>query len=172
MPINLGWVDIGLLAFLSLSILFGLMRGLVFEVLSALGWFVAYFAARSATPLLEPYVHVGDPGSALNHGATFACAFILLVVVWSLGSRLVRLLIRATPLSPIDRLLGAGFGLARGVAVLMALAIAVGLTPLRTAPAWRASEGVVWLQAALQGIKPWLPPVLLQHLPARDPRAV
>ena len=32
MNIDLGWVDIGLAAFLLLSVLIGLMRGVVFEV--------------------------------------------------------------------------------------------------------------------------------------------
>lgn len=163
---SLGWVDIALLAFLALSVIFGLVRGLVFELLSAVGWFVAYFAAQWATPWAAPYIHVGDPGSALNHGVSFACVFVAALVVWSLAARLVRLLIRATPLSPVDRLLGAGFGLARGVIVLLALATVVGLTPLRKSPAWQQSAGVVWLNAALQGIKPLLPPDISQHLPS------
>jgi len=163
---SLGWVDIGLLAFLVLSIGFGLVRGLVFEVLSALGWVAAYFGAQWLAPLAEPYIHVGDPGSALNHGVAFASAFLVTLVVWSLAARLVRALVHATPLSPVDRLLGAGFGLVRGVVVLMALATLVGLTPLQRSPAWQQSEGVIWLNAALQGLKPLLPPGLSQHLPA------
>ena len=163
---SLGWVDIGLLAFLVLSIGFGLVRGLVFEVLSALGWVAAYFGAQWLAPLAEPYIHVGDPGSALNHGVAFASAFLVTLVVWSLAARLVRALVHATPLSPVDRLLGAGFGLVRGVVVLMALATLIGLTPLQRSPAWQQSEGVIWLNAALQGLKPLLPPGLSQHLPA------
>ena len=166
MNIALGWVDIGLLAFLLLSVVFGLVRGLVFEVLSVLGWVAAYFAAQWATPLLMPYVHLGEPGSALNHGITFASAFVVAIIVWSLLARLIRLMLRATPLSPVDRLLGAGFGLARGLVVLLALATVVGLTPLHESAAWQHSEGAVWLNAALHEIKPLLPAGLSQHLPA------
>jgi membrane protein required for colicin V production len=166
MQLDLGWIDIGLLAFLLLSVLFGLVRGLLFEVLSLAGWVVAWIVAQAATPALAPYIHIGDPGSGLNRVATFACAFIVVLILWSLAARLVRMIVRATPLSPIDRLLGAGFGLARGVLVLLLVASVVGLTPLRQAPAWQTSEGAVWLNAALQGIKPWLPSNLSQHLPA------
>jgi membrane protein required for colicin V production len=166
MQLHLGWIDIALLAVLAASMLFGLLRGLLFEVLSLAGWVAAYLIAQFATPALQPYIHIGDAGSGLNHGVTFACAFIVALIVWGIAARLVRLLVRATPLSAIDRLLGAGFGLARGVLVLLVVATVVGLTPLREAPAWQSSEGAAWLNAALQGIKPWLPSGLSQHLPA------
>ncbi|MBS0447882.1 MAG: CvpA family protein [Proteobacteria bacterium] len=163
---NLGWIDIALLAFLLLSVLFGLVRGLVFEVLSLVGWVVAWFIAQAITPALAPYVHLGTAGSPLNRIVTFACAFIVVLVLWGLAARLLRMVVRATPLSPVDRLLGAGFGLARGVLVLMLVAIGVALTPLREAPAWQASEGATWLYAAIQGLRPWLPPDWSLHLPA------
>ena len=43
---GLGWVDGVLLAVLVVSLLVGLWRGLVFELMSLLGWVVAYVAAR------------------------------------------------------------------------------------------------------------------------------
>lgn len=152
-----GWVDIGLAAFLLLSIVFGLVRGFVFELLSAAGWVVAFFAAPELTPHVLHHVQVAAAGSTLNRMLAFAAAFVVVLVAWSLAARLVRLLIRATPLSPIDRLLGAGFGALRGVAVLLLLAALVSATPLRHAPAWQRSDGAAWLNAALQGIRPWLP---------------
>lgn len=163
---NLGWIDLGLLAFLVLSIVFGLVRGLVFEVLSLLGWVAAYFAAQWFAPSVAPFIDIGDPGSGLNHGLTFALVFFATLLAWSLAARLVRAMVHATPLSPVDRLLGAGFGLVRGVAVLLALASVVGLTPLRETTAWQQSEAAVWLNAALQGLKPLLPASLSQRLPA------
>ena len=45
----LGWVDWALLAVLALSIAVGLWRGLVFEVLSLVGWVGAYIAAQLFT---------------------------------------------------------------------------------------------------------------------------
>lgn len=163
---TLGWVDVSLLVFIALSVVFGLVRGLVFELLSAVGWVVAFFAAQWLTPRAAPYLHVGEPGSDLNHGVTFACAFIATLIAWSLAARLMRALIHATPLSLLDRVLGAGFGLVRGALVLLALASAIGLTPLRKSLAWQQSEGATWLNAALHGIKPLLPPDLSRHLPA------
>ncbi len=54
------------------------------------------------------------PGSALNLGAGFALTFIGVLIGWTLLARLVRLLLHATPLTLVDRTLGAAFGLVRG----------------------------------------------------------
>jgi membrane protein required for colicin V production len=154
MTIDIGWVDIGLAAFLLLSVLVGLMRGVVFELLSLIGWFVAYFVALWLTPMFVGYIHIGAPGSTLNYVVAFACVFLVSLVVWSIGARLLRALIRATPLSPIDRLLGAGFGFVRGLVVLLIVATVVGISPWGRAPAWQGSQGVAWLNAVVHELRP------------------
>ena len=163
---DMAWVDIGLLAFLLLSVGVGLMRGVVFELLSLAGWFAAYFAAQYGTPWAMTHIPVGPPGLALNHGVAFASVFLVALIVWSLAARLVRSLIRATPLSPLDRFFGAGFGLLRGLVVLLVLTAAIGITPLERSAAWQQSQGAVWLSAVLQGLRPWWSNEVSQHLSA------
>lgn len=162
---SMGWVDAAMLGALALSVIVGIVRGLVFEMLSVVGWIAAYFAAQWLTPVVAPYIPVGEPGSALKHGAAFACTFVVALIVWSLAARLLRMVIHATPLSLVDRFLGAGFGLARGMIVLLALATVIGLTPLMKSAAWQQSVGAVWLQSVLRGLKPVLPPDVSKHLP-------
>ena len=163
---DMAWVDIGLLAFLLLSVGVGLLRGVVFELLSLAGWFAANFAAQYGTPWAMPHIPVGPPGLALNHGVAFASVFLVALIVWSLAARLVRSLIRATPLSPLDRFFGAGFGLLRGLVVLLVLTAAIGITPLERSAAWQQSQGAVWLSAVLQGLRPWWSNEVSQHLSA------
>ena len=159
----LSWLDIGLLAFLLLSMIVGLMRGFVFEMLSLAGWFVAYFAARFCTPMAQSWLHVGEPGSSLNYAATFACVFLVALVIWSIAARLVRVLIRATPLSPIDRLLGAGFGLVRGLVVLLIAALVIGVSPWSQSPTWQQSMGAAWLNAMVRELRPMFVNDVSQH---------
>ena len=115
-------MDWALLAVLALSIVVGVVRGFIYEVLSLLGWVAAYFAAQWFAPQLAPSLPIGAPGSAANHAAAFAIVFILALIVWGLAVRVLRMLVHATPLSGVDRLLGAVFGAARGMVLLLAVA--------------------------------------------------
>lgn len=164
--IDLAWVDIGLAAFLVLSVLIGLMRGFVFELLSLAGWFVAFIAARMLGPMLAPYVPVGGAGTVLNQWVAFAVVFLAALVLWGLGARLVRALVHATPLGLPDRCLGALFGALRGLVILLLVALLVGLTPLQSTLAWQQSQGAVWLTAAVQVIKAWWPGVAARAVSA------
>jgi len=153
----IGWVDWTLLAILVLSIVVGAARGFVFEVLSIAGWFIAWFAARFGAASLAPHLPVGTPGSLANGVAAFAVVFVVVLIVWAIVTRLVRRLLHATPLKPVDRLLGGVFGLLRGALVLLLLALVVGWTPAADAPAWRGSWLAAWLTGALHELAPLLP---------------
>ena len=161
-----GWVDWTLLAVLALSVVVGLWRGLVFELMSLVGWVVAYVAAQLYSAQVAPHLPIGLPGSALNLGAGFALTFVGVLIAWTLLARLVRLLLHATPLTLIDRTLGAAFGLVRGGVLLLALATLVAFTPAARSQPWQDSQGAAWLRVALQGIKPVLPVEVARHLPA------
>ncbi|MFT3665081.1 CvpA family protein [Piscinibacter sp.] len=161
---QIGWVDAVLLAVLALSVIVGLVRGFVFELLSLAGWVAAWFAAQWFAPLAARYVPVGEPGSALNLGAALAGVFVLALIVWAIVTRLIRFVIHATPLSLPDRALGALFGALRGVVLLLAAAAVVGLTPAVTSPAWQQSRGAGVLAALLDGLMPLLPPQVAEHL--------
>lgn len=162
---GLGWVDLVFLAALALSVLVGLWRGLVFELMSLLGWVVAYVAAPILAPQLSPHLPVGAPGTALPQAVAYGLSFLGVLLAWALLARLVRLLVHATPLTVVDRLLGAGFGLMRGAVLLLAVGTLVSLTPaVRTLP-WQQSRVAAVLAVALQGLKPVLPAELAKHLP-------
>ena len=162
---GLSWIDWALLAVLGLSVVAGLVRGFVFEVMSLVGWLVAWFGAQYLAPELRPWVPVGEPESTARLLVAYALAFVAILLAWALLARLVRLLIHATPLSLPDRLLGAGFGLLRGGVLLLALATVVTLTPAAQSAPWQASEGARWLGIAMQGLKPLLPGEVARHVP-------
>ena len=154
----LGWVDAALLGAIVLSALIGLFRGLTFELLSLAGWFAAWFAGLWLGPVLAEHLPIGEPGSTLNSVAAFACAFVLVLLLWGLAARGIARFVRATPLKPLDRLLGACFGVARGVLVLLALTVMLTYTPLGRASAWQESHGAAWLEELLREVLAVVPP--------------
>jgi membrane protein required for colicin V production len=163
---TLGWLDWTLLTVLAVSVVIGLVRGFVFEMMSLAGWLVAWFGAQWLAPMVGPHLPVGTPGSGLNAAAAFTLCFVGVLIVWALLAKLVRMLVQATPLSLPDRALGAGFGLVRGAVLLLAVATLVALTPAVRAPEWQASQGASLLMMALQGLKPLLPTSMVDKLPA------
>jgi membrane protein required for colicin V production len=155
---GLSWVDWALAAVLAVSVVVGLWRGLVYEVLSLIGWVVAFVVAQAYGAVVAAWLPFGGPAGSLGRlAAGFALTFLGALVVWTLLAKLVRLLISATPLSVLDRALGSLFGLVRGVVVLLAVALVVKLTPAARSPAWQASHGAAWLDVALQTLDPLWP---------------
>lgn len=167
MDIALSWVDLALAAVLLISIGIGLWRGLVFEVMSLAGWVVAYFAASPLAPVVEemlPASTTSKFGPAVLHVVTLAIAFFLVLIVWSLASRLVKTLIHATPLSVVDRLGGAGFGALRGVFIALLLVLVVGASPLAESATWQASRAAPVLGGVLHDLAPLLPEPLARFV--------
>lgn len=160
-----GWVDVALGSAVLLSILVGLWRGFVFEVLSLAGWVVAFVAAQVWGDEVSALIPFGVQGSALNHGISIAVTFFAALIAWGLMSRVVRMLIRATPLSGVDRVLGAGFGVLRGGVLLLIVATVVLMTPAARSPLWQRSIIAPWASAGLQGLRSMLPHAVVRHLP-------
>jgi membrane protein required for colicin V production len=150
-------LDWAFLVVLAVSVIVGLVRGFVFECLSLAGWVVAWFAAQWAAPWVAGYLPVFSAASPVRLSLAFVLAFVAALVVWGIGAKLIRMALHATPLSIPDRLLGAGFGLLRGVVMLLAMATVVALTPASQSQGWRASQGARWLGTALFHLKPLLP---------------
>lgn len=161
----LGWVDMALMAVLLLSMAVGLWRGLVFELLSLAGWLVAFVLAQAYAPDVGARLPIGTPGSALNLGVALVLTFIATLIIWTLLAKLVRMALHATPLTVIDRVLGGGFGLLRGLLLLLVVATLVTFTPAARSADWTASHGAAWLGVVLQGLKPVLPAEVARHLP-------
>lgn len=158
----LDWVFLGVLA---VSLLLGALRGLVHEVLSVLSWFAAFVLAQWLAPQVAPSLPMGGAAEPLQYAAAFAIVFVLAVFAGGLLAWLGRKLVEAVGLRPVDRTLGAAFGLVRGGLLLLALAVVVNMTPLRSAAWWTESMGAGASTAALRGLKPVLPGEFGQYLP-------
>ncbi len=168
---NVNIVDAALLAVLLISVLLGALRGLVYEVMSLAGWLVAYAVAYIYSPRLpplwSPQTLPTDPatGAVVMPLVAFVLVFAGVLIAWNLLSHLIRLLVRATPLSGIDRMLGCLFGGARGVLLMLAVTVIVALTPWAKARPWQESHIVPRLNETIISVKPLLPPGLHRWMP-------
>lgn len=159
------WLDMVLLGGLLGSVLLGAWRGLVTELLALMGWVVAWLAARFLGADVARYVPLGESGDQLNLLSGMVLAFVGAWLAWALVSWGISQLVQASGLGGSDRLLGAVFGLMRGLLAASAIFVLVSMTPVAQAESWRASRGVAWLGTVLQGLRPILPPEVVQFLP-------
>ena len=169
-PSSLGpvwtWLDVALLAGLLGSVALGAWRGLLTELLALMGWGVACLAAHFLGADVARHVPLGQAGDQLNVLSGMVLAFVGAWLAWALVSWGISKLIQASGLGGSDRLLGAVFGLLRGLLTAFAVYVLVSMTPVAQADSWRASRGVAWLGTVLQGLRPILPPEVVQFLPA------
>jgi membrane protein required for colicin V production len=146
------------------SIVVGLVRGLVVEVLSLGAWLIAFWCAKQFAPAMTDFM----PSELAGHGLRMVAAFIAVFFVAWLISCLLRTvltgLLDSAGLGGINRLLGAGFGLARGSLVLVVLTLIAGLTDLPREPLWRNALLAPPLEAGALALRPWLPPILAGSL--------
>lgn len=161
----MSWVDVALLAVLGLSILLGLWRGLVYEVLSVAGWVIAFFVAQRFAGDVAEMLPMEQFAPALRLAAGFALVFISTAFACGMVSWLVKKMVASVGLRPVDRILGGVFGIARGLLILLGLTVVVSMTPLHAEPAWQASPVAAGLAQGLGAIKPVLPTAIGQYLP-------
>ncbi|MCZ8093720.1 MAG: CvpA family protein [Acidovorax sp.] len=161
----LDWIFVGIL---TASLLIGAWRGLVFELLSLAGWVAAFFVAQWFAADVGRMLPIADADSALSYASGFAVVFIAAVFACGFIAWLAKKLVDAIGLRPADRVLGAGFGLARGGVLLLAVAVLVGLTPLRDEPWWTASLSAPVLSEVLGVLKPVLPQKFGSLLPLSE----
>ena len=158
-------VDWILLAVLGLSFLLGLWRGIVQEVLSLAGWVVAFYVSQIYAPMAAAWLPMQGSSQMLRYAAGFVVVFVAVLVATVLVSWVVKKLVSAVGLGPLDRLLGSLFGLMRGVVILLAVTVLVGMTPMRESEAWKQAQGAQWLQQFLHVLKPVLPADFGKYLP-------
>lgn len=156
------WVFVAVLVF---SLLVGAWRGLVFELLSLASWIAALVLAQWLAPEAAGWLPLEGATEVVRYAAGFVLVFIATIFAVGLVAFLVKKLVSAVGLRPADRLLGAAFGILRGMVVLLAATVVVGMTPLRTAAWWQDAVGPQVASAVLHACKPVLPQDFGKYLP-------
>ena len=155
------WILMGVLGF---SLLLGAWRGLVYEVLSVLGWVLSFYAAQLLAPQLAELLPIRSASESIRYAAAFVLIFIASLFACGLLAFLLKKLVQSIGLRPVDRTLGAAFGLVRGLILLLATTVVINMTALKASDWWQESKGALALTAILKGLKPALPERFGQYL--------
>ena len=158
------WFDYAVIAVVVLSALLGWWRGLVYEVLSLLGWVVAYAAARLFAASAAPLMPAALGAEAIRAVAAFAVLFAGTLIVCGIVAWLLSKLVKWVGLGWLDGSLGGLFGMLRGMLAVLALVLLAGLTGLPREPFWRnaaLSKPLVNIALIARG---WLPESVAQRV--------
>jgi membrane protein required for colicin V production len=158
------WLDYAALTIIVASVLWGIWRGLVREVISVASWVLAFLGANLFAGPLGETLPKALPSPEIRVLVAFILVFIAILAVCTLLGRVLSKLVKVAGLGELDRSLGGVFGLARALLIVLAFALIAGLTALPRQPAWRNSVSGPLLAQAAQALQPWLPRTFGQRL--------
>ena len=149
--------DYAVLSILLISIIVSVLRGLVREILSLIGWVAAFVVAS----LFASEAAAGLPSVIGLPILRFIVAFLLLLLGGALVMALVNWgilrAIAAAGLDLADRGLGGLFGLARGLVIIVALVMVGGMTRLPQMELWKNALLSPLAETAVNTLLPFLP---------------
>lgn len=160
----LNTLDLGMIAVVGVSAIFGVMRGFVRESLSLVTWVVALFVATVYASDLANYLTVVSLLS-LRYLIAFLLLVLLVLILGGLLSHFISRLIMVTGFSVTDRIVGTLFGLVRGALILaIALLVVENAHFAKQNPLFQQSVLLPQVQPLTDWIKQHVPADLMQKL--------
>lgn len=149
---SFNWIDLAILGIIGLSVVTGLFRGFVKELISLCVWILAFWLAynySSNAASILPGV-ISDP--KVRIGVAAVCILIVTLIAGGIFNGLLSFIVTRSGLSSSDRLLGMGFGFVRGVFIV---AIIILGAKLMFVPTHQRSQQSV-LYAKFEPLVNWL----------------
>lgn len=133
-------VDIAIVLVIGASLIIGLIRGFIREVFSLVCWVLAfglayYYAAEGAV-----YLESVEQPLSVRVGLAFFFIFITTLLLFSIASYWIYKMLVLANISSIDRLLGATYGVLRGVILVTFLVIAANFMDFQSKTWWQDSQ--------------------------------
>lgn len=154
--------DFSILTILLVSLLLGLWRGLVYEVLSLAGWPIAFVLSKLFANSIAPMLPMQQ--EAMRIAAACVVVFVVVLIVWGMLAWLLARLVKAIGLGWLDSVMGGLFGVLRGGLVVLALVWLAGLTPIPEQPFWRGAQTSKTAEDVALLTKSWLPDNIAQRI--------
>ena len=112
-------VDVLILTVIAISSAFGVWRGFIKEVLSLLSWIAALLVSRVYSESLASNLGNLIDNPSVRYVTAFSVLFVFTIMLGSALNHFMSKLSVVTGLKALDRLLGAGFGVARGTVIVL-----------------------------------------------------
>ena len=155
-------VDIVILAVMAISLVFGLFRGLLRELLSLVSWVLAFWIAYRYSANVAEIIDRALQNPTLSQAVSAVLVFVIVLVALMVLTSLIAKVFKATGLAGIDRILGGLFGLGRGVVILLAALILASHTGAVEQDWYNASTIIPMFDRALDWMAAYAPAEALE----------
>jgi len=155
--------DIVIVAIFLISIVVGIMRGLVKEALSIISWIAAIWLAvtfnTQAGEWFAQFVNI--PNATFRGWIGFTLVFVGTLFVFAVINFLITKLIVRGPVKTTDRVLGIFFGAARAALIIVAIVIVLRGLGMSDAQWWQDSQ----LAGYFEPLADVIEPLVFEQLP-------
>lgn len=158
--------DFAVIAILLVSLLLGVWRGLVYELLSLLGWPVALVLSKLFAGDLAPMLPIEQ--EVMRVAAAYGVVFVVVLLVFGMLAWLFSRLVKAIGLGWADKALGGLFGVLRGALIVLVLVWLAGLTQIPEQPLWRNAKSSKVAEDVALMAKVWLPDSVARRIHYRN----
>ncbi len=156
--------DYVVITIVAASVLLGIWRGVVGEIIALAAWILAFFAAKFFGADIARFLFSSITDPALRIVAAWVAVFVAVLLLMALLRLAVHGLLKALGLSLTDRLLGLFFGAARGLVIVLVLVAVGGMTMAPKEKWWSEAVFSAPLETAVLAGKPWLPPEVSKRI--------
>ncbi len=151
-------LDYVVMAILVISLLIGVFRGFIREVLSLVSWGVAIWTGFHFSPMFAHYFASMITSPQLQQIAAGLVLFILVLLLMSFLAYLLNKVFSAGKISGPDRTLGALFGLARAAVIIAVAGLLIQTMGLSKEFWWLSSRSSPYITQAAVALGSLLPP--------------
>jgi membrane protein required for colicin V production len=149
-------LDWAIVAIILISTLISLWRGAVREIISLATWVLAALVGIKFNTLLVPFYSAFTTSETLQLVGSFLTLVILVLVIGTVIGVSLSSVISKIGLGAIDKILGLGFGCARGILIISLIVLFLGHTEVPSEPWWKDSQLMPQFEKVAEYINDWL----------------
>ncbi|HHF7343968.1 CvpA family protein [Legionella feeleii] len=124
------WVDLVIIGIIALSVVTGLIRGFVKELIAMGVWILAIWLAFNYSQNLDPWLQKFIQDKTARKITAFIMILFGTLIAGGIVNALLGFILKSTGLSGTDRILGMGFGFVRGVFIVALVMVVIKMTSL------------------------------------------
>ncbi|MEO7936632.1 MAG: CvpA family protein [Dokdonella sp.] len=160
----MNWFDYAIIATLALSILVGLWRGFIGEVMALVCWALAFWVAWMFGPVLADHFSARISVPSVRVMLGYVVCFVAVLIAGAIVSYLLRKLVSGSGLSGTDRMLGMVFGMVRGFALVVLVVLLMKFTPVVRDDWWQSSRMLPTFERSAIWVTAFLPDNVAKYL--------